>query len=208
MLRNRIIEMVILVFAVACLSACHNYNKNEIIEPFKEYEEYVLAEMNGDIAITGVAYEENEFVTFTIVLLNEDYEHRFETIARYLECSDAFLDKNPNCVLNDQYRIVYNFSTAYNSNGSPGDDICSFSNVTDASNVNDHVCSVRFDYYDESAFQYFDFITEANCCYWSDAEIDSIISAYSNLDTVFVESEDRVNDISSDHPEVSFVSVR
>ena len=98
MQRNKIVETVVLVLAVVCLSACHNYNKNEIIEPFKEYEEYVLAEMNGDIAITGVAYEENEFVTFTIVLLNEDNEHRFETIARYLECSDAFLDKNPDCV--------------------------------------------------------------------------------------------------------------
>ena len=51
--------MYIAVFIV--FVGCHNYNKNEIIEPLEEYENYMIDAMHEKIAITGVAYCKDDY---------------------------------------------------------------------------------------------------------------------------------------------------
>ena len=195
------VAMYLAVFIV--FVGCHNYNKNEIIKPLEEYENYMIEAMQDRIAITGVAYSKDDYVTFTIVLLSD--ENEYQIVEEYLEQSTLFLDSNPNCILNDGYAITYNFNKRNNSNGSSGEPICRLSNVGSGEEVKDHIVMADLCMCPDHELYELNNIEEVICSGYSDEQIDYVVNLFPNLRIVYVESQTRAAELDNDFPDIEII---
>ena len=186
------------------LVGCHDYNKNEIIEPLEDYENFMIEAMQDKIAITGVSYKIDDYVTFTIVLLSDDNE--YQIVEDYMEQSAVYLTSNPKCILNEEYAVTYNFNRRNNSNGSPGEPICRLTNIASEGVIKDHIVMADFCLFPDCELQGFNGIEEVICTGYSDDQIDSIIDSFPNLKKVYVESEARVAELEDKYPNLEIMT--